>query len=136
MAVSVFSWSLAIAQKSASSSKVCYGALLYVTEFGWFARHSNFPLFPSCFLYETGLTQLIRVFYLMYYNFLASFFFLIIIFLPSRAANLGNPEALIKLGLAHLYNEGSKWLFVLALRVSVWTISLFWVKTAIKLTVV
>ena len=26
-----------------------------------------------------------------------------------RAANLGNPEALIKLGLAHLYNEGSKW---------------------------
>jgi len=28
-----------------------------------------------------------------------------------RAANLGNPEALIKLGLAHLYNEGSKWNF-------------------------
>lgn len=31
-------------------------------------------------------------------------------FLFYRAANLGNPEALIKLGLAHLYNEGSKWL--------------------------
>ena len=30
-----------------------------------------------------------------------------------RVANLGNPEALIKLGLAHLYNEGSKWLSVL-----------------------
>lgn len=26
--------------------------------------------------------------------------------LLQRAANLGNPEALIKLGLAHLYNEG------------------------------
>ena len=25
----------------------------------------------------------------------------------SRAAGVGNPEALIKLGLAHLYNEGS-----------------------------
>lgn len=33
-------------------------------------------------------------------------FFLIMIFY--RAANLGNPEALIKLGLAHLYNEGSE----------------------------
>lgn len=32
----------------------------------------------------------------------------IIILLPFRAASLGNPEALIKLGLAHLYNEGSK----------------------------
>ena len=25
----------------------------------------------------------------------------------SRAGDVGNPEALIKLGLAHLYNEGS-----------------------------
>lgn len=46
MGVRIFSGSLAITQKSASSSKVCC-RLLRVTEFGWFARHSNFPPFPS-----------------------------------------------------------------------------------------
>ena len=36
-------------------------------------------------------------------------FYLIIFLVISRAAGVGNPEALIKLGLAHLYNEGSKY---------------------------
>lgn len=109
MAVSIFSRSLAIAQNSASSSEVCCSWLLHVTEFSRFARHSNFPPFPSNFTAPEQLTQLARQFCLMRYKFVYLIIFFLIL-LPFRAANLGNPEALIKLGLAHLYNEGSKWL--------------------------
>lgn len=60
MGISIFSRGLAVTQKSASSSKVCCW-LFDVTEFSWFARHSNFPPFP----YLKRLSQLTHEFCLI-----------------------------------------------------------------------